>query len=176
MPNYQNSKIYKLICDNPELVYYGSTTQKYLASRLSGHHQGYKKKVKGHNDCSSYKLFEAGNVKIILVESFPCKTKEELLYRERYWIENNSCVNMCKPITTKEEQREQRKQYQIDNREHILEKKREYSKKTKEQKREYDRINYQKNREQKINQVKNYYKENCEKVKEYRKSYYHSNK
>ena len=42
MPNYQNSKIYKLICENPELVYYGSTTQKYLANRLSGHHQGYK--------------------------------------------------------------------------------------------------------------------------------------
>jgi len=174
MPNYQNSKIYKLICDNPELVYYGSTTQKYLASRLSGHHQGYKKKLIKH--CSSYKLFEAGNVKIFLVESFPCKSKEELLYRERYWIENNSCVNISKPITTKEEKREQREQYQIDNREQILEKKREYTKKTKEQKREYDRINYQKNREKKLNQVKQYYVENCEKIKDYAISYYHSNK
>ena len=174
MPNYQNSKIYKLICENPELVYYGSTTQKYLSSRLTGHHQGYKKKKR--MDCSSYKLFEAGNVKIFLVESFPCKTKEELLYRERYWIENNSCVNIYKPITSKEEKREQRKQYQIDNRDNLLEKKKEYTKRTKEDKREYDRINYLNNREKKIKQVQEYYQENCEKVKEYRNSYYHSNK
>jgi len=37
MPDYSKSKIYKLICDDPELVYYGSTTQKYLSSRLCEH-------------------------------------------------------------------------------------------------------------------------------------------
>jgi len=41
MPDYSKSKIYKLICDDPELVYYGSTTQKYLSSRLCEH----KKKI-----------------------------------------------------------------------------------------------------------------------------------
>ena len=36
MPNYQNGKIYKLVCDDPEKIYIGSTTQR-LSARLSSH-------------------------------------------------------------------------------------------------------------------------------------------
>ena len=79
MNKYQNGKIYKLVCDNSPLVYYGSTCQKYLSSRLSSH--------KYNKSCSSRQLFELGNVSIHLIEEYPCNSKKELFLRERIYIE-----------------------------------------------------------------------------------------
>ena len=173
MPDYSKGKIYKLICDDPELIYIGSTTQHYLANRLSGHHQSYKKGM----DVSSHKLFEAGGVKIELIELYPCECKEQLLLRERYWLEHTECVNVIKrPFVTYEENLERVKKYAQDNREEVLRKKREYTARTKEKKREYDRLNYQKNRERKLNQVQEYYANNRDKRIEYASSYYYMNK
>ena len=98
MPDYSKSKIYKLICDDPELVYYGSTTQKYLSSRLAGH-----KVIAKKGQCKSQKLIDAGGVKIYLVENFPCESKNELHARERFYIENNNCVNKALPGRTQKE-------------------------------------------------------------------------
>jgi len=129
MVNYQNSKIYKLTCDNPELVYYGSTTQR-LSDRLSGH----KKNWKYGKTCKSRLLFDVGNVKIELLEKCPCNDKEELNAIETEWIRQNPCVNKCIPGRTmkeylednKEKLREQRKKYRELNKEVIREKKKEY--------------------------------------------------
>ena len=84
MNKYQNGKIYKLTCDNSPLIYYGSTCQKYLSRRLSGH-----KSDSSNNNgrCSSKQLFELGNVSIHLVEEYPCNSKMELELRERIYIE-----------------------------------------------------------------------------------------
>jgi hypothetical protein len=99
MVNYQNAKIYRLVCDDPNLVYYGATAKKYLCSRLAEHKYDYKNgKV-----CTSRHLFEVGNVQIFLVENFPCDSKEQLNARERYWIENNECVNKKHPGRTLKE-------------------------------------------------------------------------
>ena len=43
MPDYQQGKIYKIVCNTTGLLYIGSTTQKFLSSRLSGHMRNYKK-------------------------------------------------------------------------------------------------------------------------------------
>lgn len=85
MPDYQQAKIYKLTCDNPDLVYYGSTTKKYLSSRLALH------KCRPLKCCIP--LLEAGNVKIELVEKFPCNCVNELNRKEGEYIKNNNCVN-----------------------------------------------------------------------------------
>ena len=79
MNKYQNGKIYKLVCDNSPLVYYGSTCQKYLSSRLTDH--------KTSRSCSSKELFELGKVTIHLIEDYPCNSKKELEDRERIYIE-----------------------------------------------------------------------------------------
>ena len=42
-------------------------------------------------------------MKMLLIEEYPCETKQELLWRERFWIDNNNCINKYKPIITKEE-------------------------------------------------------------------------
>ena len=83
MNKYQNGKIYKLTCDNSPLIYYGSTCQKYLSSRLAGH----KNSLNTERPCSSKQLFELGKVSIHLVEEYPCNSKMELELRERIYIE-----------------------------------------------------------------------------------------
>ena len=121
---YQNAKIYKMVnTEMPNVVYYGSTC-KELNRRLSEHKAP-------SNTCTSKKLFEVGNPQIILIENFPCSSRIELEQRERFYIENNECINKHIPNRTQKEyyqdNREQiierRKQYKEDNKQKILEQK-----------------------------------------------------
>ena len=79
MNKYQNGKIYKLVCDNSPLVYYGSTCQKYLCNRLAVH--------KYNKDCNSSELFQLGKVTIHEIEKYSCNSRKELEDRERIYIE-----------------------------------------------------------------------------------------
>ena len=98
MNKYENGKIYKLVNDDmPDKVYYGSTIQK-LSVRFSGHKSESKRKNK-----SSKILFEKGEPRIELIEDYPCSSKIELEKRERFYIENNKCVNKCIPGRTNKE-------------------------------------------------------------------------
>jgi hypothetical protein len=106
MPDYQLAKIYMLTCDNPDFVYYGSTTQRLLCDRLSGHKYEFKN---NKLFCTSKLLFEVGNVKIELVENFPCNDKNELNAREAHYIRNNKCVNKCIPGRTDKEYKQDNK-------------------------------------------------------------------
>ena len=145
MPNYQNGKIYKIVNDSSNLVYYGSTIQP-LYKRF------YKHKTQFHL-CTSKRIFEGENPKIILVEKCPCNDKEELIKRERYYIENNECVNKKIPGRTqkewcednKEKLKKQKKEYRENNIEKIQEYEREWREENKEklkkQKKEYREAN-----------------------------------
>ena len=139
MPNYQNSKIYRLVNDELNLTYYGSTTQS-LSKRLNGHNET-------NNKCKS-KLLYVNNYKpiIVLVENYPCSSKEELLKRERYYIENNECVNGVVPYISKIEYIEKRKKYYQDNREEKIEKVKQYKLKNKEKFLEYSKQYYDDNK------------------------------
>ena len=99
MVNYQNAKIYKIINDSmPELVYYGSTCNTFNR-RLNNHKNN-------PNKCSSKVLFEYGKPQMILIEKYPCKDLLELKQRERFYIENNECINKVVPLQTKKEWKE----------------------------------------------------------------------
>jgi hypothetical protein len=120
MLDYSKGKIYKIV--SGDLTYYGSTCSS-LRQRLSNHKQSYEK----GNPISSQILFETGyEVKIILVEYFPCANKMELTARERCWIENNDCVNKQIPTRTMKEWRE-------TNRDKLLEQMRQYREAHKEE-------------------------------------------
>ena len=86
-------KIYRL--SNGDKHYYGSTT-KDLKKRLKQHIYYYENKIK----VSSVILFDSVvyNVSIDLMEEIECDDKEDLLWLERWWIENNECVNRYMPI------------------------------------------------------------------------------
>jgi len=122
MPDYQQAKIYSIICGITAEEYVGSTTKKYLAQRLANHVNKFKQWKKGKsNFVTSYKIIERGNYKIELIENFPCETKDELNAREGFFIRGRTCVNRCIAGRTQ-------KIYNIDHAKEISEYQKEYQK------------------------------------------------
>jgi hypothetical protein len=116
--NYQNGKVYKIVSNINGKFYIGSTCMPSLCQRLAKHHSDYKTYLDGKRHyIISFEILEKGNYDIILLELFPCNSKEELHSRERYYIENNQCVNKMIPTKTN-------KEYRIQNKEKIKIKKR----------------------------------------------------
>ena len=146
MPDYSKSKIYKIVCDETNLTYYGSTVQP-LYARLSGH-------KKPSNTCKTKDMI---NPKIYLVEDFVCERKEQLLKKEREYIENNECINKCIPSRTK---KEYNKEYNQENKEKISEQNKQYYNENKEKRSEYQ-IQYRNNNKEKISE-QNKKKYECE--------------
>lgn len=135
MPDYNNSKIYKLWSPQglENEIYYGSTCND-LRIRLCQHKTNARK-------CSSHILFEKyDDVRIDLVEECPCENKEQLSKREGYYIRNNSCLNKQIPDRKPAEQKriyylnnvEHRKQYREQNKEHIKEQWKQYHQQNKD--------------------------------------------
>ena len=153
MPDYKNGKIYKIWSPMGKEIYIGSTIQS-LYARKSQHKRCMK--------CSSKILFEKyDDVRIELIEYFPCNNKEELDKKEGFYIRNNDCIN--KNIAGRTE-----KEYYEDNKEKIKEYLQDNKEKIKEQKKEY----YEDNKDK----IKEYRDNNKEKKKEYMKEYYEDNK
>ena len=78
--NYKNGKTYKLISDETDFIYVGSTTQQ-LSKRLYEHKRDSKK------GCKS-KVYETmrdvgiDTFRIVLINEFPCENKEHLCKEE----------------------------------------------------------------------------------------------
>ena len=145
MTNYQNGKIYKIESLIGDCVYYGSTVQKYLSDRLSGHRYG----MKNNKQCSSSKVLQYEDAQIYLVELYPCNSKNELHMREGYYIKHNECVNKMVAGRTS-------KQYKLDNSDYI---------------KKQNKIYYDNNKEKNKQYRKQYNIDNKEKNKQYNKQY-----
>ena len=184
MPDYQNGKIYKIYCNITGETYYGSTVQS-LAKRVGQHRETYHKWKKGDfGYMKSFDIIDRGEYVYSLVEEYPCENKEQLYARERYWIENNECINKHIPGRTnkewyqdnKEKVLEKAKKHREQNKEHLLEKEQEY----REQNRENLRAGYKKYREQNKEKVaekqKEWREQNKEKVAEKQKEWREQNK
>ena len=99
-------------------VYIGSTNYAHLSKRYWRHRRdGYDPKTKHRYG----KIFETDNHKIECLEQYPCKNKEELRTRERYWIEQHPTnINSSMPILHPEEKKKlasdnQKKWYATEN-------------------------------------------------------------
>lgn len=146
MPNYKEGKIYRIITKHSDKVYVGSTTQE-IDDRFASHSSSYKLwKNGGTHYVTVYSLFELGpdDVSIELLEDVCCGTREELLARERYYIENSNSINKIIPGRTQ-------KEYKQANKEHIKEKSVEY---------------YNQNRDSIIEKAGNYRSQHREKIRE----------
>jgi hypothetical protein len=182
---YQNGKIYKIVCDTLNLTYYGSTIQSTIARRLTGHIRSYKhyQNEKGPYT-TSFELFENNNYNIFLVENFPCNSKDELLSRERFYIENNECVNKCIPTRTDKEWKESNKEHikEFDkewreaNKEYIKEKSKKWREANKEYIKEKAKEWREANKERVNEKNKEWREANKEYRKKYNKEYYEANK
>jgi len=106
MKDYSKGKIYKIVNDENDKFYIGSTVQK-LCDRMTNHRTD--KKFK----CAIHKLgIDLYNCSIILIENYPCKNNEELRTKEREYFDKykKECkdifLNIRRPIITKEEKKE----------------------------------------------------------------------
>jgi hypothetical protein len=99
MVNYNNGKIYKIVCNITNNTYIGSTTAKHLSQRLSVHVADYKRFISGKSKACTTSRFvlERGNYSMVLIELVPCTCQEELTAREAYYIRRTECVNQCIP-------------------------------------------------------------------------------
>ena len=103
--NYQNGKIYKIINEDNEIIYIGSTAQELLCDRYKNH------------------KLKAPNHKIILIQNYPCNSKQELCMKEQQIIEQYSnLLNKYKAFSSEEE----KKEYYENNKNEILEKSKIY--------------------------------------------------
>lgn len=136
MPDYQNGKIYKLVSDETDKIYIGSTCT-LLCKRLWQHQNSYKQwKIDSSNDCiTSFQLFQLGDVDIILIENYPCGDKNELHARERYWIEQNKEIIVNKVFPNKlfelgkvEYNKQYSRKYREENKEALSIIKKQYNK------------------------------------------------
>lgn len=157
MPNYQESKIYKLFSPSKNLVYYGSTVQT-LSQRYNEHISRHKKYKEDNNNgyVSSFLVLDCEDYKIELLEEYACNNKQQLLAKEREYIKNNECVNKEIPLRTK-------KEWEQDNNEIIKIKKQIYDN-NEERKKKVKEKNENKKEERK-NYMKKYYEENKDKWK-----------
>jgi hypothetical protein len=111
MVNYQEGKIYKIVCNITGKIYVGSTCKSRLCQRLSEHVQSYKRFIEGRDvNVRSSEIIANDDYDIILLENCPCDNKDELRQRERYFIELLDCVNKNIPNRTKKEYRQQFKE------------------------------------------------------------------
>ena len=149
MPDYSNSKIYKVICSETQRVYIGSTTQS-LRKRLWQH----------RSKPNSTLTNDFMNPNIFLIKEVCCDNKEQLHAIERQYIEKINCVNCQIPGQTIKEWYnknkikllEDKKKYHILNRDKILQQQKErykikgdiYRENSKEYKKEW----YQQNKEE----------------------------
>ena len=111
MENIKFSKIYKIFStlDN-SICYVGSTTQKYLSTRMGLHRNHYKawkqNKVRKSMIFNIFDEYGVDSCIIELLENVENNDKSNLLYRERYYIENSNTVNKNRPIISETERKE----------------------------------------------------------------------
>ena len=142
MERYQRGKIYKIVCRKTGKQYIGSTCKRLLSERLAGHVSTFKQWKKNNAFyMTSFDILEENNYYIELIESVPCSSKDELLVRERFHIQNNECVNKAVPLRTEKEWKE-------DNKKQIAEYKKKYNQEHVKEINEKNKKYYQKNKEQ----------------------------
>ena len=129
MPDYKNGKIYKIVSDQTDKVYIGSTCQS-IAQRFTEHKYNFLRYInqgKG-NYTTSFDMLQFDDAKVILIELFPCTQKCELEAREYHHIKlNDIVVNKVMPTRTNKEWKESnmdtfnkyQKEYNIKNKEKI---------------------------------------------------------
>ena len=118
MVNYKLGKIYAIECNVTGQKYIGSTCEPTLSKRLTKHVGSYRCYLKGtYPYVSSFDILQSGNYDIVLIESYPCNSKDELHARERYHTNNIDCINKIKNQGMYNEigEKEYKKQYHEKN-------------------------------------------------------------
>ena len=102
---YSLGKVYEIVCNKTGKRYIGSTCEELLSQRLANHRNCFKRfknnKIQGYT--TSFSVLEGGDFYINLLEKVNATCKDELLARERHFINTLSCVNKHRPLRTSKE-------------------------------------------------------------------------
>ena len=161
MSKYQNGKIYKIVDVGYNKCYIGSTCEE-LSQRMARHRHSYNTYLKLNKNLErSHLLFDEfgiENCQIILVETYPCNSREELVRKEGEHIKTTECVNKyIAGRTVAEYESENKEQRRASNRASM--------------KKQYER-----NPEKFIRRAKDYYKNHTEEISQKDKARYEANK
>ena len=172
--NYENTIIYKIVCNDLNIndIYIGHTTDFYKRKSLHKSACNNEKSIK-----YNYKIYQTirdnggwSNWSMIQIEIYSCKNNREAESRERYWIEKlNSKLNIYIPTRTK-------KEYYENNKEEILQYCKEYYENNKDEILQNNKKYYENNKDEILENKKQYYENNKDEILEYRKQYYENNK
>jgi hypothetical protein len=91
MPNYLTGRIFRLVCNKSGLQFFGST-----CSPLSAKLSQMKSQFKKNRLSLANKILEGADYCIVLCEDYPSLSRENLLSRLRWYIENHDCLNKAK--------------------------------------------------------------------------------
>ena len=80
--NYQDGKVYTVINDINDIIYTGSTAQKFLSSRMSCHRRHATDINRNSGLYTAMRTLGVGHFRIILHHVFPCNSKDELVAEE----------------------------------------------------------------------------------------------
>ena len=168
---YEKGKIYKLCCKDPTI------TEIYIGSTLNQYRRKHAHKNNSNNPNSrmyNYYVYqfirENGgfeNWDLVILEEYPTENKNELVWKEREYIELLKPALNCvkRPIITVEEKSEQNRELERKRRENNPDKFRERSRR------------YRENNPEKISEKGRRYRENNkQKISEYQKKHYENNK
>jgi flagellar biosynthesis GTPase FlhF len=173
--DYSKGKIYKLVNDVNDQFYVGSTTTT-LAKRKYWHKGRQLPGVKAVFDVIGW-----DQLKIILVEKWPCADNDELRQRERYWYDKlKPTMNCVRPWVSDEERKQEAiqrsKQYYEQNKDVVAQKARQYREANKERLSQKAKQYREANKVKIAKQSKQYREANKEKIAERGKHYYEQNK
>ena len=92
-----NGKVFKIQNLDGSKVYIAGTYKKYLCQRMDTLRNNFKKWKKGEqNHIRCFDLFTeygVANCVIVLLESFPCNSKDELNAKTLHWVQMTECMN-----------------------------------------------------------------------------------
>jgi hypothetical protein len=155
--NYENACIYEIVCKDVNITqrYVGSTTN--LIQRRREHKTSCNNANKKAYNFFVYQFirekgsFENWNV-VLIEQVIDCKDKENLLKRERFYIEEKKAeLNKCIPLRTLKEWRENNKEhlkeYQELNKKQISQKQQEWYEKNKNKVSEKNKLYRENNKE-----------------------------
>ena len=120
--------VYEIVCNITGERYIGSTTSKYLSSRISHHrHQ--------QSTCCSKEIINRNNYCYNILETIIINNIKELRIKEREWFDKLDCINIKPPYVTESE---------------IIEYNNNYNHNRKDKMKEYYEINKQKIKNRRI--------------------------
>lgn len=161
MPNFQKTKFYRLPVGEDNYV--GHTTQT-LAQRRAGHIKAFRREP-------NRKVFKTivernmniKDIKLILLEEYPCNNIKEVFEREAYWVSQYGTLNNNIPNRTE-------KQYYMDNATKKKEVAKEYRKNNRDVLNDKQRKHYAENKEKILQRNAEWREQNKDKLKEYERN------